>query len=411
MDSDLHAAKGGLAPLIPEVALKNYKSIASCRVQLQALTFLVGQNGAGKSNFVDALRFVTDSLRTSLDHALRDRGGIGDVRRRSGGHPTHFTIHLRLNIRGQLGSYGFRVGAKKDRGYEVQAEHCEFAGSTFQVQSGHVSSSTIKTPPAAATDRLYLVNASGLPEFRPVYDALSTMGFYSLNPDSIRRLQSPDAGKLLLRDGGNITSVLHHLSTQSPATKERIEQYLATVVEGVHGVDRRVLGPMETLEFRQAVAGSKDPWRFMAANMSDGTLRALGILVAIFQASNGLAGKVPLVAIEEPEIALHPAAAGVLRDSLRDASQGTQLIVTSHSPDLLDDPSIEAESILAVANDGGSTHIGPLDDTSRTAMRDRLYTPGELLRMNRLLPDVKRAKEAATKRIPNLLDTITEDTE
>jgi predicted ATPase len=395
--------------LVPSVTLKNYKSIAACNVQLRALTFLVGPNGAGKSNFVDALRFVTDSLRTSLDHALRDRGGINDVRRRSGGHPTHFSIRLGLNLGGESGHYGFRVGAKRDRGYEVQFEECAFGGHRYQVRSGVVTSSTFQTPPAAAADRLYLVNASGLKEFRPVYDALSSMGFYSLNPDAIRKLQAPDPGNLLLRDGSNIASVLHHLSTQSPSTKERIEQYLSKVVDGVHGVDRRVLGPMETLEFRQAVAGAPVPWRFLAANMSDGTLRALGILVAIFQAWNGLTGKVPLVAIEEPEIALHPAAAGVLRDSLHDASHTTQLIVTSHSPDLLDDPSITADSILAVANEAGATQVGPLDEASREAMKDRLYTPGELLRMNRLIPDSKTISESLNvARDPGLFDDLDE---
>src|SRR5713101_3554241 len=75
---------------LTRVVLRNYKSIAACDVQLCPLVFLVGPNGAGKSNFLDALRFVADALRTSLDHALRDRGGIKEVRRRSGGHPTHF---------------------------------------------------------------------------------------------------------------------------------------------------------------------------------------------------------------------------------------------------------------------------------------------------------------------------------
>jgi len=71
---------------LTRVVLRNYKSIATCDVRLHPLVFLVGPNGAGKSNFLDALRFVTDALRTSLDHALRDRGGIKEVRRRSGGH-------------------------------------------------------------------------------------------------------------------------------------------------------------------------------------------------------------------------------------------------------------------------------------------------------------------------------------
>jgi len=64
------------------VALKNFKSLAACDMRLGPLTFLVGPNGAGISNFLDALRSVTDSLRTSLEHALRERGGINEVCRR-----------------------------------------------------------------------------------------------------------------------------------------------------------------------------------------------------------------------------------------------------------------------------------------------------------------------------------------
>jgi len=79
---------------LTRVVLKNYKSIAACDVRFGPLTFLVGPNGAGKGNFLDALRFVADSLRSSLEHALRDRGGINDVRRRSGGHPNHFGLRL-----------------------------------------------------------------------------------------------------------------------------------------------------------------------------------------------------------------------------------------------------------------------------------------------------------------------------
>ena len=205
--------------------------------------------------------------------------------------------------------------------------------------------SSVEVTPAATTDRLYLVNASGLPEFRPVYEAFSRMGFYSLNPDTIRALQAPDPGDLLIRDGSNLASVLAQLS---PRVKERIEEYLAEVVPGVHGVDVKEVGHMETLEFRQDVAGAKYPWRFIANNMSDGTLRVLGILVALFQENHEVKKRALLVGIEEPEVALHPAAAGVLLDGLRDAADKTQVIITSHSPDLLDDKNLEVESILAV---------------------------------------------------------------
>ena len=139
--------------------------------------------------------------------------------------------------------------------------------------------------------------------------------------------------------------------------------------------------------FRQEVAGSKQPWHFFAANMSDGTLRALGILVALLQPSDGQAHRVPLVGVEEPEIALHPAAARVLRDSIRDACRRTQVLVTSHSPDLLDDKDISDTEILPVVAEQGETRIAPLDEAGRSAIKDRLYTPGELLRLDQLRPE------------------------
>ena len=225
------------------------------------------------------------------------------------------------------------------------------------------------------------------------------MGFYSLNPDRIRDLQSPDAGQLLARDGSNITSVLAQLRQHNPHRKQRVEQYLSKVVPGVHGVDVKVVGPKETLEFRQQVAGSKDPWRFLAANMSDGTVRALGILVALFQSGNGTGSHVPLVGIEEPEIALHPAAAGLLLDGLKEASRSTQVIVTSHSPDLLDNQQIDADSLLAVYAEAGSTHIGALDPAGRAAVKNRLYTPGELLRSNQMRPDPESSPDKIDKQI------------
>lgn len=113
---------------VTRVVLKNYKSIASCDVALQRLVFLVGPNGSGKSNFLDALRFVSDALRSSLDHALRDRGGINEVRRRSRGHPTHFGIRLDFRLRDDdLGRYAFRIGAKQHGGYEAlgQPHRCQ----------------------------------------------------------------------------------------------------------------------------------------------------------------------------------------------------------------------------------------------------------------------------------------------
>jgi len=379
--------------LLTRIALRNYKSIGACDVSPAQLAFLVGPNGSGKSNFLDALRFVADALGYSIDHALRDRGGIAEVRRRSGGHPTHFGIRLEFNLAEWRGHYSFTVGAMPQRGYEVQDEECHAVPRSgggshyYRVERGRVRKSTLSPVPVAAADRLYLVTVSGLDGFRAVYDALSTNGFYNLNPEAIRDLQPPDPGILLKRDGSNIASVLYNLAAHSPEFKRRIEDYLGKVVPGIASVERRTIGPRETLEFRQEVRGAKYPWRFFASNMSDGTLRSLGVLAALFQGSGQESPRYRIVGIEEPEIALHPAAAGVLIDGLRDAAEHVQILVTSHSPDLLDNDEIPPESVIAVVLEHGESRIGPLNEIGRSALRDHLYTAGELLRMNQLDPD------------------------
>ena len=403
--------------LLTRVVLRNYKSIAACDVSPAQLSFLVGPNGSGKSNFLDALRFVADSLRFSLDHALRDRGGINDVRRRSGGRPTHFGIRVEFNLADSRGHYAFSVGAKRQGGYEIQQEECRvvqqdgddprlnegehgrtIAPHFYKVKRGRVVDSSLSPAPAAAADRLYLVNVSGVDSFRPVYDALSGTGFYNLNPEAIRGLQPPDPGDLLKRDGSNAASVLSSLAKRSPASKRRIEEYLGVVVPGLVRVNRWRIGPKDVLEFLQEVPGSQQSWRFPASNMSDGTLRAFGVLLALFQGVGKDASQRRLVGIEEPEAALHPAAAGVLVDALRDAAGHAQIFVTSHSPDLLDNDDIPDGSILAVLAEYGQTgiglretKIGSLDHVGRSALRDRLFTAGELLRMNQINPDPARS--------------------
>ena len=376
--------------LIRRVRAKNFKSIAACDVKLGTLTYLVGPNGSGKSNFVDVLHFVKDALQGSLENALQLRAGLSEVRRRSGGHPTHFGIRLDTWLPdGREAYYAFKVGARQAGGFEVQQEECCIGapgtGPSYKVMLGKPEKSSEDVFPVSTPDRLALVNAAGLPAFRPLFDALVGMGFYNLNPRVIRDLQKPQDGAMLKPLGENIASVVAFMERSAPEDKRLVEEYLNAVVPSVHGVARMGVGHMETLEFRQDTAGAKHPWRFAANSMSDGTLRALGILVALFQ--GGEAARPGLIAIEEPDVALHPAAAALVREALTRAAERSQVLVTSHSPELLDDEGISADSLLAVTADGGMTMIAPIDEASRKVIRERLYTAGELLKVNQLVPD------------------------
>ena len=376
---------------LKRVILSNYKSIKSCSVELGPLLFLVGQNGAGKSNFLDAVRFVSDALNTTLDQALRERGGINEVRRRSSGHPTHFGIRLEWRLTDSSeGVYAFKVGSQKQGGFEVQREECFISGGAngvfekhhYKTENGKVISKSFDVAPPCSNDRLYLVAASGLPEFRPLFDSLSRMGFYNISPDVIRELQPPDSGEVLKRDGSNLASVLSVLEKSQDDSYSQIVEFLSKVTPGIVGLKIEHAGKKEMIIFKQNVGSNSSPWNFSAENMSDGTLRALGVLTALFQ--SGGSHSVPFAGIEEPETALHPGAAGVLRDALKAAALRMQVAVTSHSPDLLDDRSISDKSIVAVSSCNGETRIGPVSDADRSAIKDGLYTPGELLRTGQL---------------------------
>lgn len=394
-----------MLPFIRKIIIRNYKSIAVCELDLPRLGFLIGPNGSGKSNFLDCFRFISDSLKTSLDHALRDRGTIKEVRRRSGGHPNHFSLRLDFNLpSGSNGHLSFRIGARKDGGFEVQNEECRISTSLLQehfyhVQSGKVTRTSLGLLPAALPDRLFLVAVSGLAEFRPVFDALSRMEVYNLNPKEIQAMQKPDPGDLLRRDGSNIASVLQNLDESH---RNRVDEYLSRIVKGLSGAQTKILGSQETIEFRQAVKGQKHPWTFLASSMSDGTLRALGVLVAIFQNLRNESVSPNLIGLEEPEMALHPAASAVLLGALREASTNSQILVTSHSPDLLDNEDIPPESIFAVDNVDGITRIGSIDPAGRQVLRDKLFTPGELLRQNQIAADPAALEDTRDDRQLNL---------
>lgn len=379
--------------LLERVQITNYKSIGACDVHLKPLTIVVGRNGAGKSNFLDALRFVADGLQTSLDHALKSRGGIEVVRRRSQGHPRNFSIDLTWTLTGLRSlRYGFEIAARRGGGFIVKHEELRLkrkAGAEqlawYEVNEGEVTGAPNHLPPSQL-DRLYLVAASGLPAFREAYDVLSAMGFYNLNPEAIKELQSPDAGEILHHDGGNLVSVVARLSVDRPEVMKRIKEYLQKIVPDVADLTRVSLGPRETLEFSQKVKGAEHHWKFLAASMSDGTLRAVGALAAVMQLADRKR-PVSLVGIEEPESALHPSATAALMDALAEAAMSTQVVVTTHSPELLDQADGVDCTLLAARLVEGETRIGRIDSASEQAIRDHLCTAGELLRMDQLQPE------------------------
>ena len=379
-----------IEPRLTKVVLRNYKSIASCEVDLQPLSIFVGPNGSGKSNFLDALRLMADALRFSLGHALQERGGFGEVRRRTATTARYFAIGLQFRLPGCTGSYMCGVKRLHQTGYAVAHEQCELTSGEqeahYTVGEEGVVRSSLQNPPDCTPGEFYLARLGSIEPFRQAFRFLSNMTFYNPAVERIRELQASDDGRLLKRDGSNLASVLKRLKSDAPGHKQLVDDYLRVLVPQIARVEPKALGPKLTLEFRQKLPNTDRSRRFLAENMSDGTLRGLGVLVALFQGREAGADGATLVGIEEPETSLHGGALGGLTDALLDASDQVQTLITTHSAELLDNHGIEAKHIHAVEFSGGETQIGPLDQACQGAVGEGRFTVGELLGMGQARP-------------------------
>ena len=198
--------------------------------------------------------------------------------------------------------------------------------------------------------------------------------------EKLRKMQDPDPGFVLEPNGRNATSVLRDIEKKSPSTFALIAQVLATIVPNLDAVVVKSLGKNLVLQFTQRWGADKR-LTFDAFNMSDGTLRALGILTALFQSESP-----PLIAIEEPEATIHPGALESLLEVLCVASEKRQVVITTHSPELLDAKWITDRHLRLVDWHEGATHVSSVSAANRTAIQQHLMGAGELLRANALEP-------------------------
>ncbi len=369
---------------ITRVAIRDYRSIASCDVELQPLTLLVGPNGSGKSNFLDALRFLADSMRAPLEEVVLRRYGIRSILRRlpSGGMASSFSIQVSFELEdARVGTYSVTVSAGNDDAAVIDEERCEVGDDHFKSTRGNIEH-TASAAPASTGDRPALVSFGSLPEFAPVFNLVAGMTFYSPRPERMRPPIVIGPGTALAAEASNAADVVACLIRTRPDTIGRIREYLSAFNPEFAGLTTVENGGYRWLT---VTASNSSKWRFYSSDVSDGTLRAIAILLAVFQAGTVIP-RISLVGLEEPESNLHPAAAGILLDALLEASASVPILASTHSADLFDRKDLPENAILAVALHDGETVIGPISDSEKSILRRRLYTAGELLRSNQLTP-------------------------
>lgn len=386
-------------PFLRRVRIRGYKSIAFCDVTLEPLTILVGRNASGKSNFIDALAFLRDIINFGVNVAVKRHGGVDAISCRLNAD-RNVAIEIEsayaVSEGGELwqATYSIEIVFPKRRPPRISQEYLRLEQDKWWVgytnRNGRITCEAADDKPHnrpwKVKDRPFLdvYPDSPVPEFSERLESLVTCNFH---PEAIRQLQAPNPGWFLERDGSNLASVIETTRENEEEAIERVGRYLSAITDSVELLGVEKYGEYETVRFRVSRNSQEQPLEFDAASMSDGTLRVLAALVAAFQIVLPH-GYPSLVAIEEPETSLHPAAMRALVDALDEATGRTQILLTTHSAELLDNPTVRPENVRVVDMIDGQTAIGPIDEGSLEIVRRKLDTLGGLERQNQLQLDV-----------------------
>ena len=400
--------------MITRVHIKNYRSLENVDIELGRLTVLVGRNGAGKSNFVDALRFVRESLQIGIEAAVANRNGLASLRRWTAkGRPCEVEIEISVERTAFVGTYGFVLAGSPDNDFRVKREACSVARSgsspvsdEFEIREGAwatrpheleapdsvdgrpftgIRSTTQLSPNALFLPSTRVLLGSPLAE---MYASLTDSSFFSIYPNTMREPLRFSTARRMGDTGEHFSSALRYLRQQWDQKKGPFADLLASlrrVVDDVSDVRVRQVGGFFVTEIRHDYQGTGPPadpdegapW-FDLVQESDGTLRILGLLIGLYQTRT----RRGLVAVEEPEVNIHPGALGVLADVLREASGRGQVLLTTQSPDLIS--RFPVGDLRVVERRKGNTHISRIADSQRQAIEKQLFTTGDLLRIEGL---------------------------
>lgn len=339
---------------------QNFRSFAEVRVDLAPFTVVVGPNGSGKSSFADLFVFAAELASGDAAHAVQRRGGILGVRRWSPSKPFDVAVEVsvartREGLDAPLGSHSFTLHSGK-------AGAWSFSRDEVRV-SGHPVSRVELFPTASATVSVARLVAA------PEANGLRRVRRIRPNPDAMRTPWIADDRKALSESADNVTSAFGALSD---ARRTEVVETMAHIVPGLVDIRVEAFDRFLVLRFDQQQAKGKVA-TFSATEMSDGALRALGILTALAQMTTD-----QLLVIEEPEVSVHPGAAQLLYEALKKASRKGAVLVTTHSVDLLD--AAADEEILVCRFEDGVSRIGPLADAQREVVRRGLFSLAELVR-------------------------------
>lgn len=416
---------------IKKLIAENYKNLQLDQGFLfRDLNIFIGPNGSGKSNMLGVLKFLKSCLtdpsdeitgQTSFDHAVFELGGsrILDGVRKSPAQvnfkfqfepnndvmPSSPVLELQLLIQGENKKvilneealYAHLDAAKEEPFYFYRCHNYAsgqgavsvFDNPNLQGRTHFEKLSDVPVNELALfiIPRL-LENSGAPPENTPVYkmrrqlmDAISQWRFYNANDMNLKMICSsePKIGqgdRFLSLSGENLPLVLHNLMQDSLDFEENINNAMKAILPATRKI-RAVSPGRLSLTVEWHLEDIKGP--FYLNEMSDGTVRML--CWATILHSPVLPN---LLVIDEPELGIHVAWMSILAEWIKKAASKTQLIISTHSPDLLDYLTDYVENVAVFCvSDSDKSHfeIKPLLKENVAKWLDEGWQLGDLYRI------------------------------
>ncbi len=383
--------------MIRRLQFHRFKSLHRAALDVGAVNLLIGANAAGKSNVVRSFRFIADAIKTDVETAIAPLGGTesasfwSDAQRSFALEMDYYVPdptapHSRsdMSYRILIGEDGGRPAVIEEE-LKIKRKRSEPGTVKVWLKAQLGKGEAVKDPETAVREPfdtgdpgILALKAVGFldayPRIRALRRFVESWQFLAVNLEAVRAPRRDMRSDTLDPDAANLVNVLRTLSdTPTYATILRDLHSLTETIEGIEtAVDR---GRVSLLLREQPFA---DPVEVLS--VSDGTLRILALLTALH-----LMPEHALLCVEEPEHGIHPLVFGPLLDLVRERCPqdgARQVIMTTHSPDLVDAARPE-EVVIVERDEAGRTQLLRPDwQKLRRWLQD--FRLGELWRMRQL---------------------------
>ena len=356
--------------IISKIELFNWKNFHRCEVGVQERCFVVGANAAGKSNFIDALRFLRDVAKQGggLQTAVRVRGGITKIRCLAAREQSNVKLAIELSesdSRELCWHYELNFkhtgGGIRENQVKIVSEKV-FSGR----EQRYVLDRSAETlgEEEETLKYTYLEQPNANKDFRVIQQFLQNVEYLNVVPQMVRESASSSySGDKEDYYGRNFLKRLALLNDNTRRSYFRkINEFLKLAVPQLEELsfvkDEIGVPHLEARYVHWRTRGSKQ----QEMQFSDGTLRLIGFLFALID-SNGV------LLLEEPEINLHPGIVAQFPEFIakiqRVKKGGRQVFITTHSYDILSNEGIAPEEVLLLTNSPEGTEVEVLSNVEK----------------------------------------------